>query len=260
MLLNLLINLAAVLLMHSLIWLASLAKRDVSIVDLFWSIGFVLIAWLSVSSAEASSLSRLLAVMVTVWAIRLSLYLTWRNWGEPEDRRYAAMRQNWGPSFPLASLGVVFGLQALLTWIVAFPLQTAIHRGGEIGGLALLGLVVFSIGFFFETVGDYQLARFKADPSNQGRVLDSGLWRYTRHPNYFGDFLVWWGVYLATLQAGFVWWTLIGPVIMSILLMRVSGVTLLEKSLSKRLDAYGDYTRRTSSFFPRPPRPAEQPA
>ena len=247
-------NLAAVLLMHSLVWLVSLAKRDVSIVDLFWGVGFALIAWLSGFAAAPTPLGWLLIAMVTVWALRLSGYLTWRNWGEPEDRRYAAMRQNWGPIFPLASLLIVFVLQAVLTWIVALPVQTAILRGGEIGLFAIAGLTIYLAGLFFESVGDYQLARFKADPANRGRVLDTGLWRYTRHPNYFGDFLVWWGIYLVSLQAGFVWWMLIGPVVMSILLMRVSGVTLLEKSLSQRLDAYGDYARRTNAFFPWPPR------
>ncbi|QDT68499.1 hypothetical protein MalM25_14220 [Planctomycetes bacterium MalM25] len=249
-------NLAAVLLMHSVVWLVSLAKRDVSIVDLFWGIGFAVITWLSLLTTTPTPLGWLLVGMVTVWAFRLSGYLTWRNWGEPEDKRYAAMRDRWGPSFPLASLLIVFVLQAVLTWIVALPLQTAILHGGPISGWALAGVVVYATGLFFESVGDYQLAHFKADPANRGRVLDSGLWRYTRHPNYFGDFLVWWGVYLVSVQAGFVWWTLIGPVVMSILLMKVSGVTLLEKSLGERLGAYGEYTRRTNAFFPWRPKAA----
>lgn len=250
-------NLLAIAAMHTLVWLASLAKRDVSIVDLFWGIGFILIAWRTAGAAGFDSpLVGLLLAMVTLWGLRLSGYLVWRNWGKSEDARYAAMRERRGEGFWLESLFVVFLLQALLTWIVALPLQTGIRRGGEIGLLALAGALVWLAGVVFETVGDYQLARFKADASNRGRVMDRGLWRYTRHPNYFGDFLAWWGVYLASTQAGFVWWTLIGPVVMTVLLLRVSGVTLLESSLKSRLEGYDEYVRATPAFFPWFPRRA----
>jgi steroid 5-alpha reductase family enzyme len=243
-------NLLAVALMHTLVWSASLWRRDVSIVDLFWGVGFILIGWRTLSAADASPLSYLLVAMVTLWGLRLSGYLTWRNWAKSEDSRYARMRERGGKWFPLTSLAIVFWLQALLTWIVALPLQTGILTSGEIGPLAVAGAVVWLVGLAFETIGDYQLARFKADPANRGKVMNRGLWHYTRHPNYFGDFLVWWGIYFASTQAGFVWWAVIGPLVMSVLLLRVSGVTLLESSLKSRLDGYDEYVRRTNAFFP----------
>lgn len=251
MLTQLLGNLAAIALMHSGVWVAGTVRRDVSVVDLFWGIGFIVAATRSFWLAGASSpLSWLLWGMVVVWGLRLSGYLTWRNWGELEDRRYAAMRDHWGRWFPAVSFLTVFLLQAFLTWIVALPVQTGILSGGRLGLIAWAGCAVWAAGLAFESIGDYQLARFKSDPGNKGKVLDRGLWRYTRHPNYFGDFLVWWGLYVTSTAAGFVWWTLVGPVLMSVLLMKVSGVTLLESSMRSRVDGYGGYVRRTSSFFP----------
>lgn len=248
-------NLIAVVGLHSVVWLVSLVRRDVSIVDLFWGVGFAVIAWRSTLSTDSNgSLTWLLVVLVTLWAVRLSAYLTWRNWGQPEDRRYRAMRDSWGSRFPLVSYFTVFLLQAVLTWIVALPLQLGAMSDSEIGWIALIGTTIWAVGLTFETVGDLQLARFKADPENQGKVMDRGLWAWTRHPNYFGDFLVWWGIYLISLQAGFVWWGLVGPIVMSILLMKVSGVTLLEKSLNKRVDGYAEYASRTNAFFPALPR------
>jgi steroid 5-alpha reductase family enzyme len=126
--------------------------------------------------------------------------------------------------------------------------------GSQIGPLAWVGFAVWMIGLCFETIGDAQLARFKADPANRGRVMDRGLWRYTRHPNYFGDFCIWWGLYIVALDASGTWWTVVGPLVMSTLLIRVSGAALLEKSLTSRREGYADYIRRTSGFFPRPPR------
>jgi steroid 5-alpha reductase family enzyme len=150
----------------------------------------------------------------------------------------------------------VFGLQAALSWVVSLPVQ-----GGQVpadpDGLVLLdyvGIVVWATGLAFESIGDWQLARFKADPANLGEVMDRGLWRYTRHPNYFGDFLVWWGLYLVALATVDAWWTVVGPLVMSVLLIRVSGAALLERSLRKRRPGYEDYVRRTSAFFPRRPR------
>lgn len=243
-------NLLTVVFMHTLVWLASVWRRDVSIVDLFWGVGFILIGWRTLSVADASPLSYLLVAAVTAWGLRLSGYLTWRNWGKPEDSRYARMRDRGGSWFPITSLAMVFWLQALLTWIVALPLQMGILAGGKIGAVATAGFVVWLAGLAFETLGDYQLALFKADATNRGKVMDRGLWGYTRHPNYFGDFLIWWGIYIVSTQAGFVWWTVIGPLVMSVLLMRVSGVALLESSLKSRLDGYDEYVRRTNAFFP----------
>lgn len=239
------------------LWLVSLAVADASIVDIFWGMSFVVVAWVTALVADGAEARRvLLVVLVSVWGLRLSGYLAWRNLGKGEDYRYHAMRERYAPRFWLISLFVVFGLQAALSWIVSLPVQ-----GGQVpadpDGLVILdyvGIVVWAIGLAFESIGDWQLARFKADPANLGEVMDRGLWRYTRHPNYFGDFLVWWGLYLVALATVDAWWTVVGPLVMSVLLIRVSGAALLERSLRKRRSGYEDYVRRTSAFFPRRPR------
>lgn len=239
------------------LWLLGLALRDASIVDIFWGAGFVVVAWTTFLGADGAEARRwLLVALTSVWGLRLTGYLAWRNIGKGEDFRYAAMRRRWGDRFWIVSLLQVFLLQGILMWIVSLPVQAGQvpDRPASLGLLAVLGTASWSIGLFFETVGDWQLARFKADPANRGRVMDHGLWRYTRHPNYFGDFMVWWGLYLIALEGEGTWWTVVGPVVMSILLIRVSGKALLERSLSKRRDGYEEYVRRTSGFFPWPPR------
>jgi len=250
----LLINLAAIAALTFLLWLVSLPLRDASIVDIFWGLGFVAVAWLSSTLAGFPGYrSLLVAALATIWGVRLSGYLAWRNIGHTEDRRYREMRARWGGRFPVVSLFTVFWLQALILWIVAFPLQTAAASEISLNLIDLAGVALWLIGLIFETVGDAQLARFKADPANAGRVLQSGLWRYTRHPNYFGDFLVWWGFYLVA-AAGGAWWTVFSPLLMSVLLMKVSGVALLERSIAERRPEYRDYIERTNAFFPWPPR------
>lgn len=251
----LLINAAVLFGLFTLLWLVSLARKDVSIVDPAWGPMFVVVVWLSYLLAPGRTAAMLLlAVMVTLWGLRLGGYLLWRNWGEGEDKRYASMREAHGSSFAWVSLFKVFWLQAAIAWVVSLPLQVGMHEGLAWRPWALVGVAVWLVGLVFESVGDLQLARFKADPANEGEVLDHGLWRYTRHPNYFGDFLVWWGLYLTAATTASWWWTLASPVLMSVLLMRVSGVTLLEDSLSRRLDQYERYRRRTSAFFPLPPK------
>jgi steroid 5-alpha reductase family enzyme len=240
-------------------WLVSLALRDASIVDIVWGLGFVLVAWVAFAVADGSDARRtLVVVLTTLWGLRLAAYLAWRNIGEGEDHRYQAMRARYGRRFPLVSLFLVFGLQGVGMWTVSLPVQAA-QVPDDPSGLVLLdlaGLALWCGGMFFETVGDLQLARFKADPANSGRVMDRGLWRYTRHPNYFGDFCIWWGLYLIALATGEAWWSIAGPVVMSILLLRVSGVPLIERHLTKSRPGYEDYVRRTSAFLPRPPRGA----
>ena len=246
-----------------LLWLVSLVLRDASIVDIFWGPGFVLTAWavfvwVGAHDLPAGGEARrvLLASLVTIWGLRLGIYLGVRNLGKGEDYRYVAMREKAGGRFWIISLGQVFLLQGLLMWVVSLPVQ-----GGQLpstpdglGPLAVAGAAVWAVGLFFEAAGDWQLARFKADPANRGRVMDRGLWRYTRHPNYFGDFLVWWGLYLVALEGRGTWWTVAGPLLMSFLLLRVSGVAMLERTIASRRPGYEDYVRRTSAFFPRPPR------
>ncbi len=257
----LLTNALAIGLMMAFVWLLSLPLKDASIVDMFWGLGFVLVAWTTWGQAPGDPARKLLiAVLVTIWGARLSGYIAWRNIGHGEDPRYQAMREKAGPRFPLLSLVRVFLLQGVVMWIVSLPIQA-----GQVPAdrpaptwLDWLGLACWGVGVFFEGVGDFQLARFKSNPENRGRVLNHGLWRYTRHPNYFGDFLMWWGLYLIALAAAPAanWWTAVGPFIMSFFLMRVSGVTLLEKSLKEsKGPAYEDYIRRTNAFFPGPPKP-----
>lgn len=240
-----------------LLWAISVVIRDASIVDIYWGFGFVLVAWVAFAIGDgAYSRQLLLTALVTIWGLRLTVYLAWRNLGKGEDYRYVAMRERWGPRFPLVSLGTVFLLQGALQWIVSLPVQAAQVPESPEGLIWLdwVGVAAWAIGLCFETVGDLQLARFKADPANEGKVLDRGLWRYTRHPNYFGDFMVWWGLYVIALSTGDAWWSIIGPIVMTVLLMRVSGVGMLEKTITSRRPGYEEYIARTSAFFPRPPK------
>jgi steroid 5-alpha reductase family enzyme len=235
-------------------WLLSLFKRNVSIVDTLWALLFLLAAAsYAVAAPHLTPRAIGVLVLVAIWALRLSIYITWRNWGGGEDRRYQDIRARNQPHFWLKSLYLVFALQAMLAWIVSLPLYAAITSRSPLGIVDLAGCLLWLLGFCFETLGDWQLARFKADPANRGRVMDRGLWRYTRHPNYFGEFVLWWGLYLLALAAG-AWWSIAGPALMSVLLLRVSGVTLLEKDIGERRPGYADYKRRTNAFLPGPPR------
>jgi steroid 5-alpha reductase family enzyme len=258
--LTLSVNLAALVVLMTALWAVSVYVRDASIIDPCWGVGFVLVAWLSRAwnaNAEAEWRSLLLAVLTTVWGVRLSWFLLQRNFGHGEDRRYAAMREHWGARFWWVSLATVFLLQAVVLWFVAWPVQaTAASKSSPPAGwLDGLGLTIWTIGFLFEAIGDWQLNRFKADPANAGRVLDRGLWRYTRHPNYFGDCCVWWGIYLIAAASG-AWWTMASPLLMTLLLLKVSGVSLLERTIVDRRPEYARYQARTSPFFPWPPSPA----
>ncbi len=246
------INLALACMLMSSVWVISLFRRDASVIDPFWGVGFCVLAISSFFLGPASgSLPTLMLVLVLVWGLRLSLYLGYRYIHEGEDRRYKAMRNRHPDTFWLRSLVTVFNLQAVVLWVVSLPIQVAIVQGAEstVGVAAIAGVILWSIGLFFETVGDWQLMKFKSNPVNQKRVLRQGLWKYTRHPNYFGDFCVMWGFFLISISAGGIW-TVFAPAIMSFFLLRVSGVTLLEKSISKRRPEYEEYVQSTSSFLP----------
>jgi steroid 5-alpha reductase family enzyme len=233
-----------------LTWILSLIRRNVAIVDSLWSLMFALAAWTYAAGAPAvGPRARLVLCLVTVWALRLSLYISWRNWGHGEDRRYQAIRARNQPRFEIKSLYLVFGLQAVLAWAISLPLLGAILSPRPLRIFDCIGAGLWLLGMVFEAGGDWQLARFKAEPGNRDKVMDRGLWRYTRHPNYFGDFCVWWGFYALAAAAG-AWWSFVGPMLMSTLLMRVSGVTLLERDIGERRPKYGDYIRRTNAFFP----------
>jgi steroid 5-alpha reductase family enzyme len=235
-----------------LTWLLSLYMRNVAIVDSLWSVLFALLAWTyALGKARWGPRSECVLLLVTLWGLRLSIYITRRNWGQPEDRRYQAIRARNEPYFALKSLYLIFVLQALLAWVISLPLLGAIVNPDPLGFLDYAGIALWSVGFVFETGGDWQLARFKATPGNEGKVMDRGFWRLTRHPNYFGDFCVWWGLYIVALSAG-AWWSVPGPLLMSVLLLRVSGVALLEKDIGERRPQYAEYMRRTNAFFPGP--------
>ena len=235
-------------------WLFSVVRQNVTIVDSLWALFFLLAALTTAAlTPQPGPRASLIIVLVAIWAVRLSGYLTWRNWGKPEDHRYQAIRQRNEPGFAFKSLYLVFVLQAVLAWIIAAPLAAGISSQAPLGLLDYAGVALWVFGFLFETIGDWQLARFKANPDNHGKVMDRGLWRFTRHPNYFGEACLWWGYWLIAASAGG-WWTLFAPLLMSVLLLKVSGVALLEKDISERRPAYRDYIARTNAFFPGPRR------
>ncbi len=241
----------------TLVWILSLIQRDASIIDIFWGLGFVVVAWFYFFSTEAFTMRKVLVVaLVSLWGLRLSIHILLRSIGRGEDYRYRDMRERHSRHFVIWSLFVIFWLQAAILWFVSAPLLAAQYsaRPERLTWLDLLGLLVFVIGLLFEAVGDWQLARFKKDIANKGKVMQSGLWRYTRHPNYFGDALVWWGLFLIALSTPGSLWTIASPIVMTFLLLKVSGVSLLEQSLSETKPEYRDYARRTNAFFPWRPR------
>ena len=236
------------------VWAASVPMRDVSIVDSAWSLLVLAPALVAAALApQAGPRAMWVLLLAGAWAVRLALYITWRHWGHPEDHRYQAIRARNEPHFALKSLYLVFGLQALLAWLVSLPLMAAVTSPVPWNALDAIGVALFLLGLVIETLSDRQLARFKADPGNRGRVMKQGLWRYSRHPNYFGEFCVWWGLWLVALAAG-AWWTIVSPLLMTVLLLKVSGVTLLEKDIGERRPAYREYIARTNAFFPWKPR------
>jgi steroid 5-alpha reductase family enzyme len=238
------------------VWALSVRRADASIVDPVWGPAFVVVAVVSAFAGDAGAdLRWLLLGLTALWGLRLGFHLTRRKLSEPEeDRRYAAMRERKGERFALWSLPMVFGVQAAAVLVVSLPIQIAAIREADITAAVIPGIAIFAIGLFFEAVGDRQLAKFMADPANKGKVMDRGLWRYTRHPNYFGDCTVWWGLWLVALTAGGTWWTVIGPLLMTFLHTKVSGKPMLEKDITKRRPGYAAYVRRTSGFVPLPPR------
>ena len=239
----------------TLVWAVSIRRRDASLADIWWGSGFVVLAWLYYVLFDGAGVRpTTVALLVTAWGTRLAVHIASRHRGE--DPRYRAMRDAHGPAFWWRSLFTVFWPQATLMWLVALPLLLSARGGGpaSIQPTDVIGLGLFALGFSFETIGDWQLARFRRDPANRGRVLETGLWRYTRHPNYFGDATLWWGLFLLTTAAPGAWLTVGSPLLMTVLLLRVSGVTLLEPRLTAAKPGYADYVRRTSPFIPWPPR------
>ena len=248
---------AAVIVFMTLLWIYSVRVTNASIVDSFWGAGFVLQTWVYFAlTPDGFSLRKLLiCAIVTIWGLRLSIHIYRRNHGKPEDFRYQEFRRRYGPGYWWISFFQVFLLQGILMFIIGTPLLLAqISPTPNASTIFdVLGLIVWIVGFYFESVGDAQLARFKADPNKKGKLLNTGLWAYTRHPNYFGDAAQWWGYYLIALGAGG-WWTIFSPILMTLLLIKVSGVGLLEKTLAKTKPGYKEYMQTTSAFVPWLPR------
>ncbi len=238
----------------TLLWGLSLLLHNTSIIDIFWGLGFVLAVWLyfALTPEGASARKWLVASLATIWGLRLSLYLLWRNWGRDEDWRYQAFRKQAGSHWWWRSLLVVFWLQGVLMWLISAPLLAAQLSPvpNQLTWLDYAGVLLWGVGFFFEAVGDWQLARFKANPANHGALLAQGVWRYSRHPNYFGDAAQWWGFFLIAAAAPSGFLTLLSPIIMTVLLLRISGVTLLEKKLRVTASGYDVYVATTSPFVP----------
>ncbi len=246
-----------VMTMMTLLWLISIKIKNVSIVDIFWGIGFIVAYGIYFYlDAEWQTRDYLVLILVTIWGLRLSIYLFIRNRGKGEDFRYREFRKRYGEDrYWWFSFFQVFLLQGVLVAIISLPLLgiSSHTQSSNLNFFDYLATLVWIIGFVFETVGDLQLSRFKSTPSNKGKVLNTGLWRYTRHPNYFGDATVWWAYGLFAIAAG-AYWYIIGSLIMTYLIIRISGVSLLEESLKKKRPEYVDYMKRTSSFIPWPPK------
>lgn len=244
-----------------LLWLVAVVIKDVSFIDAVWPMGMVLLAAVTFWLANAASpVSALLLMLTALWGIRLGLHLfiRWRRNGI--DPRYAKImasaKEKKGWSFAKTALLQVFLLQGPLLFMVCLPAQLGIWRGGTVDTLALIGALIALTGIAFETIGDWQLEQFRGNPSNKGKVLNTGLWRYTRHPNYFGDACTWWGIWIVALSTGrdVGLASLIGPVFLNFTLVKWSGAAMLERGLKKTRPEYADYIARTSSFIPLPPK------
>lgn len=245
-----------ILVMMTALWLVSVWRRNASLVDPLWGTLFVVAGWWWFQRTPEGDPGRklLLMTMVTVWGLRLSLYLAWRSFGQPEDPRYQAFRRRYGPHrYWWVSFFQVFLLQGTLAWLIAAPLLGAQRGAAPLGWLDGLGVAVWLVGVVFEAGSDLQLARFRARRTRPDALLTTGFWRYTRHPNYFGDAACWWGYGLLSIAAGGYAWAL-GSVLMTVLILEVSGVAMLERSLGSDKPGYAEYARRTSAFIPWPPR------
>jgi steroid 5-alpha reductase family enzyme len=249
-------TLGLALLLMTALWPVSLVKKDVSIVDILWAPAFAILGWAVIFAERGTGFSGWISAgLVTVWAVRLGAYVFRRlRWSGKEDHRYTTIRNKFGAHFPYTSLFIVFWFQAFLLWIISWPLQAAVAAKGDPTYLAMIGWALTAAGIVIEGLADARLWAFRAEPRNSGRVLDTGLWRWTRHPNYFGDFLIWWGFFVTGIGSGGPWWTILGPIVMSALLIHFSGAGLMEDTIGNRRPEYKAYIARTSGFFPWPPR------
>lgn len=249
-----LLEAALVVSAHATIWfVAALVAERNDLADVAWGLGFVVLAAYLATTRPVDARDLLVYVPVAIWGFRLAGHLHFRNRGKPEDFRYRKWREEWGRWFVLRTWLQVFLFQGLLLLVIAAPLiLSAVSAGPPPGWLAATGLVVWGVGFAFEAIGDWQLERFKRDPDSEGRIMTEGLWRYTRHPNYFGEVTLWWGVFLIALPTEHGAWALISPVTVTVLILFVSGIPMLEEKYEGDPE-FEEYRRRTSAFFPMPP-------
>ena len=255
--LTLAVSLAVLLAALLIVWRIGARMRDMSVIDIFWGPGFVLVALVALAVGDGPSGRRLLlVVLVGIWGLRLGIYLAWRNLGHGEDARYQAMRRHVGDGFHRWAFTHVFLFQGLVLTVVSLPVQMGANLTDDtvLAPQVVIGVLLWALGLAFEAVGDAQLARFKADPANEGQVMDRGLWAWTRHPNYFGDSCAWWGLWLTTLVHPLALVGAVGPAVMTFFLLNVSGKALLERRMRKTRPGYEDYVARTSGFFPLPPK------
>lgn len=230
----------------------SLIKKRNDVADIFWGIGFIAVAWTSFIFAQSFNLRGLIVnLLVTIWGLRLALHIGLRNRGKGEDFRYKAWREQWGNTFYWRSYLQVFILQGFFLFLISLPIIFVNTRFAEFNVFDVLGLIIWSIGFLFEAIGDYQLLQFTKNPANKGKIIQTGLWKYTRHPNYFGEVVLWWGIFCFALPSGF--WTILSPLTISFLILYVSGIPMLEKKYENNPE-FAAYKKRTSAFFPMLPK------
>lgn len=251
-------NLAVIAVSLFALWCVSIKIRDASIIDIFWGPGFGIVALTTFILTDAPGPSGLLlTAFACLWSIRLGTHLAgrWLSHGRREDARYVAMRNKAGPSFGRRSLVTVYGLQGALMWLVSMPLQVGIAQSGgaTFNVFTALGCIIFTLGFVMEALADAQLRDFKADSANEGKIMSSGLWSWSRHPNYFGNACLWWGLFLIAVDAPYGIFTIVSPVIMTFLLLRVSGVALLERRMARVKPEYLEYQQSVNAFVPLPP-------
>ena len=253
----LLVTAAALLALQGVTFAVALRAGKHSVVDTAWGIGIALAALAafltSIGHGDPGRRALLLAASA-LWGLRLAVYVGWRNHGKPEDPRYADMLDKAKGSKNLYALRMVYLLQAAILWLATVPVQLGMLEKARVGPVAVAGVVLFAVGFAFESIGDWQLARFKANPARQGQIMDRGLWRYTRHPNYFGDFCMWWGLFAISAGSWRELPALAGPLLMSFILTRGTGARMTDTRMTASRPQYADYVARTSGFIPLPPK------
>lgn len=252
---NYYLTLILILFIYMNFWFVlSLLKKRNDVVDVAWGLGFTLIAWTAFYLGEFSVRGLVVCFLVSIWGLRLAWHIHVRNRGKAEDYRYLAWRRAWGKWFYLRSYFQVYILQGILLFLIVLPILIINQNTvSTFGWLDILGVIIWLIGFYFEAVGDAQLAKFIKNTAHQGKLMRTGLWAYTRHPNYFGEVTLWWGLWIITLSVPNGWVGIISPIVITILILKISGIPMLENKMSEHPE-FADYKKRVSKFFPLPPK------